>query len=114
MAPVSAIAVDFAFRAPEDQVPALRGNAEPVGELGEMRLRLLVNLFLHGGQVHGDVAAVGQAQGFDDMDHVQFGIEGRGDGGGGGRNLPRFLGKVYCQQNALVGGHAAPLHMTGP
>ena len=99
--------VYFAFRAPEHQVLALRRNAETIGELGKVRPGLLVNLFLHGRQVHGNVASVGQAQGFDDVYRVQFGIEGGSDGDGGGRHLPRLLGKVDCQENASICGHAA-------
>ena len=68
-------AMNFRFGSAEDEITMFGGHADGGSEFGEMRLRLSVDLFLHGGEVHRDVATVGETQRFDDVDDVQFGFE---------------------------------------
>ncbi len=68
-------AMNLRFGSAEDEIAVFGGHTDGSGELGEMRLRLSVDLFLHRREVHRDVPTVGETQRFDDVDHVQLGFE---------------------------------------
>ena len=96
-------AVDFALGTAKNQILAVRRNTETVGEFGQMRLCLFVNLLLHRRQIHRYVAAIGEAQRFDHVNYVQFGAEGSRQPRAAYCDLLRFFCEINCQENTLIG-----------
>ena len=43
-----------------------------LGKTSHLLCGLLLNLFLYAGEIHRDIAAIGEAQWLDDMDKMQF------------------------------------------
>ena len=65
-------AMNLTLRTAENQMLLFRGNAQSPGEFLQMGFRLILNLFLYGREIHGHIAAVGKAEGFDHMHDVQL------------------------------------------
>ena len=63
----------FRFWPAKDQMLVIRRNIQFGGEFREVALRSHLNLLLYGGQVHRDIATVGEAQWFDDMETAEPG-----------------------------------------
>ena len=101
-------AMNLGLGTPEDEELAFRRDADGGAELGKVRFRLIVYLFLDRRQIHGNIAAIGEAQWFDDMYDQQLGVETPGDGDRAVGDPRGFLGEVYCQQDSLVGTHVVP------
>jgi hypothetical protein len=68
-------ALNLALWSTEDEILPLGRNCQRRGELGQMRLRLVMDLILHTRKIHGDVAAVGKTQRFYYMHDAEIGIE---------------------------------------
>lgn len=97
--------VDLYFGCSEDKLLAVFFNAEVFRERRQVRRCLLMNLILHRGEIHGDFAAVAEAEWLDDVNNVQFGAKRIGNFPCTTRNVPRILCEIGSQQNALDFGH---------
>ena len=102
--------VDFDFRPPHNQVAVFRVDAVGRAEALQLLAGLLVNLVLDTGEVHGNVAAVGKAQGFDDVDQVQLGGGAAGDSASPLEDHRGILAQVYGNEDFLVVGHVGTPH----
>ena len=80
-------------------------DAEACREVREVRARLFVNLILDSGQVHGDVAAVSEAQRLDDMHDVQFGSRGGGQRVRACGHAAALFGEIDGEQDSAVVSH---------
>src|SRR5262245_43846623 len=101
--------MDLGFGPTKDQVLAFRRNADRTGELGEMRLRLLVNLFLHRRKIHGNVPAIREAKRFDHVDDVKLRVETLCNRNRTSCNAVGFIRQIHGQQDPFVGTHVADL-----
>ena len=100
-------ALNLALWPPEDEILSVIGNLQPVGELCQMGFGLLVYLLLDGGKVHGDIPAVGEAQGFDDVYHVELRIESLRQRQRALRDMGRLFREIHRQHDALIACHVA-------
>ena len=71
-------------------------------ELGEMGFGLIMNLFLDRRQIHGDVAAISQAERLDHVHYMQFCLIGVRKSNGSFGDSGGFFGQVYRQHDSLV------------
>ncbi len=101
-------ALYLAVRAAEDEVLAGLRDAQRGRELRQVRFGLLVNLVLHGRQIHGDVAAVSQAQRLDDVHHVQLGVECLRQQPGPVGHRVRLFREVHGEDDTTIVRHVAP------
>lgn len=99
----------FRFRPSEYQVPVRFQHAGGVAEFIETRLRLFLDLLLHGRQVHGNVAAVDETERFDHVNDVQFRGEQTRQPDRPLAHDARLLGEVDGKQNTLVSTHSIAL-----
>ena len=67
--------MDLCLRSAKHELLAIFVNIEVLGELGQVSGGLIMNLILHGGEVHGDFTAVGQAEWLDHVNYVKFRAE---------------------------------------
>ena len=98
-------AVDFRFRSTEDQVLALLRNLQGGAEIPELALGLLVNLVLHAGEIHGNIAPVSEAEGFNDVQHGHYCTAGRSKGLGPFPDTLSIFREINCEQQMGVIGH---------
>ena len=89
--------VNFDLRGSENELLAVLGNAEVLGERGQVGSCLVVDLILHRGEVHWNLAAVGEAEGFDHVDDVQFRAKRIGEPARPTCNMSCIFGKVGGQ-----------------
>ncbi len=101
-------AMNLALGPPKDQMLAVGRDAKGCGKFREMGFRLLVDLVLHGRQIHGNVTAVCQAQWFYHVHDVHLGVERLSKPSGALGHEMRFFGEIHSQHDAAVIRHIPP------
>jgi hypothetical protein len=81
------------------------------GELLKLLLCLLMDFVLNAGKVHGDIAAVGEAQGLDHVNDMQLRVIVTGDCQSPLGNFVRVFAQIHCHQDFCVISHRLSLNL---
>ena len=97
--------VDFHFGSAHDDMAMLFIHAVVLGKTLQLLTGLLVYFVLDSGEVHGDVATIGEAERLDDVNDMQLGAGVISNSAGSLHNLGGILAEIHGNQDGLVIGH---------
>lgn len=103
-------AVDFGFRSPKDKVLLIFRNGQRRAEFLQLALGLLMNLVLHAREIHGNIAAVGEAERFNHVEHAKPSPKSRGKRLGALTNTLRVFRQIDRKKQVGVVRHRVIPH----
>ena len=102
--------VDFDLRRSENQMPTPLLDPELASKVGQMCCGLVVDLILNRREVHGNLSAITETEGLDDMNDMQLGSECIGDGTCATRDMSCVFGEVGSQKDSFDLRHSPVTH----